>query len=463
MLKVICPPGYDVEWNYIFSVILRDILGLEWHIVGTSVEDEVIIFKEGSDKTIRMPVCFFLEKTIWLDRSSLPTLPLSYWDSRELYQPLKLFNSLIPVIYGDNDPKVLVESNQIRLPIDIFGSSFFMLSRYEELLFGHRDKHERFPASASVAFKSNFLDRPIIDEYIEILWFTIKRLWPSMTRRIMPKKINITCDVDIPYQNDFSYWAILRGIGNNVLKQRNLQLAFSNLKKRLRARTGDFRHDPYLQNIDWMMDVNELENNKVAFYFITQNTNPIYDGRYSINEPVIRRLIKKIHNRGHEIGLHPSYDSYNDSERILYEANLLRNVMLEENINFSQFGGRQHFLRWDTRVTPINLENAGIQYDSTLCYAENSGFRCGTSREFTMFDVINRRRLNLRQRPLILMECSVISKRYQNLGYTDKALSTMMKLKNTALSIGGEFTMLWHNDHFNYPKDREFYTIMIQN
>lgn len=463
MLKIICPPGYNMEWNYIFSVVLGDILGLEWCIAGIGGEEELIIFRDDSENMIHMPVCFFLKQTNWLDRSSLPVLPLSYWDSKEFANDIKLTDSLIPIIYGDYIPNVVVESNKIRLPIDIFGSSFFMLSRYEELVLDHRDKHNRFPASASLALASNFLKRPIVDEYIEILWNAFQRLWPQMSRRKTCRKINVTCDVDVPYQIDFSYQAIFRGFCNNILKQRNLQIASKNLKKRLRARNGDFSEDPYLQNIDWMMDVNELENNKVSFYFITQNTDSVYDGRYSMNEPIIRKLLKKIHDRGHEIGLHPSYNSYNNPERMLREANILRDVLEKENIEYNQLGGRQHFLRWDSRFTAVNWEKAGLQYDSSLGFAEYPGFRCGTSREFMMYDVVNRRALNLKQRPLILMECSVISKRYQNLGYSSMALTTMLQLKDRALSIGGEFTMLWHNDHFNNPKDKEFYTAIIRN
>jgi hypothetical protein len=464
MLKIICPPGYDVEWNYIFSVILKDILGLEWCIAGIGVEDdELVIFTDGSENEIHLPVRFFLKHINWLDRNSLPILPLSYWDSKEFIAEIKLTDSLIPIIYGDNFPNFIVESNKIRLPIDIFGSSFFMLSRYEELVIDQRDEHNRFPASASLALACNFLERPIVDEYIEILWGAIQRLWPQMSRRKTCRKINVTCDVDVPYQVDFSYRAILRGVGNNILKQRNLKMTFENLKKRLRARCGNFSKDLYLQNIDWMMDVNEFVNNKVSFYFITQNTDPVYDGRYGMDEPIIRKLLKKIHDRGHEIGLHPSYNSYNNQERILCEANILRDVLEKENISYSQLGGRQHFLRWDPRFTALCWENAGLQYDSSLCFAEYPGFRCGTSRDFMMYDLVNRRVLNLKQRPLILMECSVISKRYRNLGYTSRALTTMLQLKDRALSIGGEFTVLWHNDHFNNPEDKEFYKAIIRN
>ena len=64
----------------------------------------------------------------------------------------------------------------IECGIDIFASSFFMLTRWEEYVNKIRDMHNRFPAYASLACKNNFLDRPIVNEYVEMLWNMLKFL-----------------------------------------------------------------------------------------------------------------------------------------------------------------------------------------------------------------------------------------------------------------------------------------------
>ena len=99
--------------------------------------------------------------------------------------------------------------------------------------------------------------------------------------------------------------------------------------------------------------------------------------------------------------------------------------------------------------------------DGTLSYADRPGFRCGTCREYPMYDVVERRPLKLKQRPLIVMDCSVIDDRFLGLGYTDQALDLMLTLKRQALRYGGDFTLLWHNSHFNHPKDQEFYQVLV--
>src|ERR1700681_688068 len=52
-------------------------------------------------------------------------------------------------------------------PFDIFASVFFLVSRYEEYLSFQPDKYGRFPHQASLAFKENFLDFPLVNYWLE--------------------------------------------------------------------------------------------------------------------------------------------------------------------------------------------------------------------------------------------------------------------------------------------------------
>ncbi|MCK5687272.1 polysaccharide deacetylase family protein, partial [bacterium] len=211
-----------------------------------------------------------------------------------------------------------------------------------------------------------------------------------------------------------------------------------------------------------MMDVNEKAGNRIAFYFITDHSHPKLDGCYHMDEPVIRNLIRHIAKRGHEIGLHGSYNTYLDGTQFRHEADTLRQVLQEEDIHQNTLGGRQHYLRWNTSSTPAHCNDANMNYDSTLSYADRPGFRCGTCHEFPMFNMTSRRPLKLFQRPLILMECSVIDDRYMGLGYRKESLALMQMYKQTCHQFSGNFTLLWHNSHLSTTKDREFYMELIQ-
>lgn len=115
-----------------------------------------------------------------------------------------------------------------------------------------------------------------------------------------------------------------------------------------------------------------------AFCFICGRTKPSLDAQYEPDHPAIRHLMRRIHQRGHEIGLHPSYDTCAHPERIAREGQRLQRICKEEGIEPSQWGGRMHFLRWQWPTTAQGWEQAGFNYDSTLSYADQPDFRCGT-------------------------------------------------------------------------------------
>jgi hypothetical protein len=208
------------------------------------------------------------------------------------------------------------------------------------------------------------------------------------------------------------------------------------------------------------MDVNEKAGNTVAFYFIPEITDPVFDDTCQITDPAVVAMLKRIHLRRHEIGIHPGYRTYQSVESTLSGLNKLRNVLCQAGISQSVTGGRNHYLRWSTK-TPAVWNAAGLRYDSTLEYADHIGFRCGTCREYPMFDLHQREPLEIRQRPLLCMDCSIVS--YMGYGFTYSALERINKLKRAAQKVKGGFSLLWHNSNFENKNAREIYCEVINN
>ena len=119
-------------------------------------------------------------------------------------------------------------------------------------------------------------------------------------------------------------------------------------------------------------------------------------------------------------------------------------------------------MRWDTAQTPHLWEENGLAYDSTLSFADKTGFRCGVCYEFTMYDLVNRRPFKLKQRPLIVMECTIIAPRYEGLGYSEQAMQRFAYFKKVSHQFNGIFNLLWHNSHFENAQDKQFYKELIQ-
>jgi len=124
--------------------------------------------------------------------------------------PLKRWNGL-PVIYegnGDIRSPVVQSENLIETNIDIIASSFFMLSRYEEVIVDEKDQYDRFPATASVAYKEDFLTRPIVNEYIDLLWGWIDSFQLGFKRRVFwgGKDFAVLLTHDVDTIQRFRWW-----------------------------------------------------------------------------------------------------------------------------------------------------------------------------------------------------------------------------------------------------------------
>ena len=325
---------------------------------------------------------------------------------------------------------------------DILGLTYWMLTRVEEIGRTDLDKHGRFPSTASHAFKHDYLDRPVVDEWLYLLRQVIQRQWPGIELKQHTARTLVSCDVDNPFALDGSLSRIARRAAGDVLKRRSFSALSKTVGGTWQARRGDFSLDPYRQGIDFIMESNERAGRAAAFYFIPENTDPRLDNRVSLDAPRMRALLREIHARGHEIGIHPGYNSYQHPEAMERSVETLRRVLVEEGIAQPLLGGRQHYLRWATPLTARLWDNNSLDYDSTLSYADRPGFRCGSCFEYPMFDGVNQRALRLRERPLVLMECSVISDVYLGLGYGDQALEEMKRHRDCCYRVGGNFTLL---------------------
>lgn len=343
---------------------------------------------------------------------------------------------------------------------DILGLTYWMLTRQEEVGRADLDSHGRFPAVNSHAYRHDYLERPIVDEWLHVLRQVMIRTWPGITLTRHQFCMKVSHDVDAPSRYGFtSAKGLLRAMAGDVLKR-------GDVKNTLRApwiwlNTRDALHpaDPF-NTFEWIMDLSDQHGLTSAFYFICGRTSRM-DADYEPEHPAIRALMRRIHQRGHEIGLHPSYGTYQKPELITQEAQRLRAILAEENIQQSAIGGRMHLLRWEQVTTLRAWAEAGLDYDSTLSYADRPGFRCGTCFEYPAFDPVADQALELHVRPLVVMECSVMAPRYLGLGLGEKAKEKINSLKNACLRVGGCFTLLWHNSELKTIEEKMLYTSIL--
>ena len=456
MLRITAP-AVSPELSWIVSVLFGDFLGIKYSLdVGTSGCFEIA----HASRRIVMPDRFFDAcGEAWLRAATLPGTPMRMLDVGSFADEAATVSTTIPVIYGDAENLLTCSEERIYLPIDIFGSAFLMLSRYEEAVISDRDAHGRFPAAASVAWRNGFFDRPIIDEYTAILAACMRRLWPGMELKRPQFRTLVSCDVDHPYHAGArSLSRTFRRTAGELLRKRTVRDAIRPVYNYIASRGGDLTYDPYYYTVDWMMDVNERAGNAVAFYFIPEVTDPLYDGDCTITDTAVRAMLRRIAGRGHEVGIHPGYRACTGDANLAFLRRRVECVLEQEGASRKVAGGRQHYLRWST-YTPRQWDAAGLAYDSTLGYAECGGFRCGTCRDYPMYDLHARGPLKTRQRPLVCMEAAFFDTGTE---CTDAAFDAMCRLKQAARRVGGDFTLLWHNSSLETPRTREMYCHLIE-
>jgi hypothetical protein len=452
------------EKKYIFDQIFDLFLGIAFKLQINEEINSIRLHK--NNKVIEINSQFFqsFNRLEWLSKKSLPKTPLRHLSRDKLgFLKTKLnFLESVPIIFGSDE--IDYSEDKIYLGLDIFGSCFFMLSRYEEVVVEAKDTHGRFLAKASLAFQENFLERPIVDEYVEVLWGCIHFLFSNLIRKSFVSKTYVSCDVDYITDKGVRFPGIFKRLGGDLIKRKSLKSFFISLNTFFKVFiVGKKELDPF-NTFDFMMDICDNQGLKMAFYFIPRNNKQPIDGNYDIQSIEVIDLMKKIMNRGHEVGYHASYYSYKDGKKTREEVKLLKKVYEEAGGNSEDIiGGRQHFLRWETGITENNWEHSEMKYDTTLGYAEQIGYRCGTSKEYNFYNLLKRKNMNLLLiRPLLIMDCTLLSPQYMGLNIKE-SVEAITRIKNTVKKHQGNFTILWHNSYLESNHKRKVFEFALKN
>lgn len=453
LINVNYPKSYQPERNYIYKLILEEWLGLkaEYKCDGVSESTSFEIADESSNCTLTIADSLFstpFDK--WL---SVDTIPATVGRvSSYIADKLQISNE-IPLLYFTGDEVTLNERNSGKwfFSGDIFGSCFFMLTRYEEIAVRTRDTHGRFPFTASSAAAFGFINLPIVDLYVKLLRNLFLMVWPQLTFVTSKYSVTISHDVDHPFR-DFgrSRKAVLASVSSDIIKRVNLKSAIN------RIMTGILlvkERDIYY-TYDYLMDSCDHYGIISEFNFMVDCGNYPFGSEYDIRNPSIITLMRHIVDRGHRLGLHAGYASLGDKKRLTDEYAKLQNVLSEAQIPLTVLGGRHHYLRFENPDSWQAWNESGLTYDSTVGYTEQVGFRCGTGFEYPVFNLLTRKELPLRERPLVIMESTFLREvlnGHETLGGFLNAIVANARI------AGSQINLLWHNSSLRSLQERSLF------
>ena len=371
-------------------------------------------------KVVIVPSSFFYDDT-YGTKKSMPSLPLQEIEG-------------IPLLFGS--PKIETINNTIICHADLIASTYFLISRYEEYINPdtNRDSHDRYIGKQSIPAKANFIHRPIIEEYGELLRNLLEQTGISLPP--IPQKINhiyLTHDVD-----SITNYRRLRGLIGAILRCEN---PITILKSLI-----NIKNDP-AYTFPWILRQDNLLPTATQIYFIKATRNAIDFDRpaYNLQGKNFKYLIKEILKSSPNaiFGLHSSYKSGDTPDIIHDEQRLLQYAIENQQVTTA----RHHYLR---SLQPNDMESlidAHITDDFTMGYADIAGFRLGTCRPVRFINPKTKSLTSLTLHPLTMMDCSLSEPHYMNLNYTE-ALSYAQTLIKQTQKHNGNLCLLWHNTRF---------------
>lgn len=313
----------------------------------------------------------------------------------------------------------------VECAVDLLASTLLTLARFEETLPIPRDEHGRFTAYSSVAWRDDFLHRPIVDEYGLALEQALAFLLPGWRPRKRGLRAKLGHDVDeigIPF-------SLRTSIGHTLRRRRPA----ATVRDLLAPVTGiDTEYQLKLRRVVALSRERGLD---CAVYWKASLPGR-NDSGYDPRHPRILSLIQALQGCGAEMGVHPGYETFQSPEKLCAEISQLRDLLGEHRL-----GGRQDFLRWNPQ-TWVHWESLGLGYDASVGFADQIGFRAGTSYPFHPWLLSERREAKLLEIPLLAMDATL--EFYMKVN-PEEALIRLRDCLARCRAVGGVFTLLWHN------------------
>ena len=172
-------------------------------------------------------------------------------------------------------------------------------------------------------------------------------------------------------------------------------------------------------------------------------------GRYDLGDPEIAEALCDLDRGGWEVGLHGSYESGEDLDRLRSESDRLEAVL-----GHPVRGGRQHYLRAAIPETWHHYRTLGLGYDASLGSRTTVGFG-------GLYDVVRPFDDDFLVFPLSVMDTVLFGAARS----TSAAWQTCRQLLGEARANGAVMTVCWHPRHFNedrFPGFRSVYERLVR-
>lgn len=329
---------------------------------------------------------------------------------------------------------------------DIFSAVFFLTSHYEKYIYSFRDQFNRYEDSKYPSAQWELTHTPSVAIWCEQL---LAHFSPALQRAILAKRkydFAFTWDIDHPWKYiNKGKERLYLGLIKDLIKGE-----WTNVQERIQVLLKK-RKDPN-DTFEEIMRISPPD--KTTFFFLLGKGKP-HDSVFGAGNRAFQALIQQIFQKGYSVGIHPSFPTYLNPEKIQAEK-----LSLEKIIQAEVTLSRQHFLRYQFPQTFRYLNAAGIQKDYSLCRVDAIGFPCGMHRPFPWYDLEKEEITDLWLHPAMLMDRSL--ERYIS-GSTESKLARVDEVMDWMKKYGGTLTLILHNDSLSESREWKGWSQTIRN
>jgi peptidoglycan/xylan/chitin deacetylase (PgdA/CDA1 family) len=161
------------------------------------------------------------------------------------------------------------------------------------------------------------------------------------------------------------------------------------------------------------------------------------DSTYRPTSRATSRILSDVAHAGHEIGLHGSFGTDLDAQRLASQRRQLGQLSARTVV-----GVRQHFLRMRPGTAQRNMMQAGFEYDSTWGFADRNGFRLGVADVVPAWDAGRSTALPLDLLPLVWMDRAL--SKYAGVENAAHWVTDGLELARECRAVEGVWVGLWH-------------------
>lgn len=162
----------------------------------------------------------------------------------------------------------------------------------------------------------------------------------------------------------------------------------------------------------------------------------------------VAQELQRLQSAGHEVALHGSFESWNNSQELRDELHRLRSLGLDPGL-----GCRNHYLWFDPVATPRAQTQAGMIYDSSIGFNFGVGFRARTAFPYRVGNVL--------ELPMHLMDTALRACAPDAVQRADHARQVL----NQVRKVGGLLVMNWHLHHMNpeaFPAEWDLWMALVR-